>query len=188
MRTYKKLGVLALSVLALGAIGAGNASAAQFTASAAGSLTGSATAAQVFTTNWVTIKCVAAETSGAIGSTSATELHVTVLYKECRLGQFPELLHVSPATYVFTANGEAHLKSPVTFTFTLGLCQLTIPAQSIKTFGFATSGSKLKVTPTVSTLKVTATGGGCGASTSFGSYTGPSEIERVGGGSVSFDP
>ena len=184
----KKFGALAAVVFTLCAVGAANASAAQFTASATGTLAGKATANHVFTTNWVTIKCAAAETSGAIDKTSTTELHVTVLYKECRLGQFPELLHVTPATYVFTANGEAHLKSSFTFNFTLGLCQLTVQAQSMKTFGFASSGSKLKVTPSAGPLLITATGGGCGASTSLGSYTGSSEIERVGGGSIAFDP
>ncbi len=61
----RKLGGLA-AVFVLCAIGAANASAAQFTASATGSFEGKALSNQVFTTNAGTVTCSTAATTGTI--------------------------------------------------------------------------------------------------------------------------
>jgi len=197
----KKLGVL-VAVFALCAIGAANASAANFTASAVGSLTGKALENQVFTTNGGTVTCTKAATSGEIKETTATKQHVTVNYSGCTAFGFATV-HISAATYNFTSNGEVHIESPVTITVTAGIfgeCTVTVGKQTVSKVDFKTEmvvtegPPKVEhpistvVTPTVEKIKYTSTGGVCGSSGENGTYKGANTVERVGGGFVSFDP
>jgi hypothetical protein len=191
MRTMKKFGVLAVAVFALSVIGVANASAAQFTASATGELAGEALETQVFTTNGGTVECTTAATTGSIVATASTEQEVTVNYSGCKAFGIANV-DISPATYLFTANGEVHIKEAVTITVTKtllsGECTVTVPAQTVGTVDFATNGNNIKVTPTVTGIKYTSSGAPCGTSGENGTYTGPNEVHRVGGGTLSFDP
>ena len=191
MRSMKKFGVLAVVAFALSAIGVANASAAQFTASATGSITGKALATQVFTTNGGTTECSTAATSGTIEKTADTKQHVTVKYSGCTAFGFATV-DISDATYLFTSNGTAHIQNTIKIQPTLFggvLCTVTVKPQSVNTVDFENSGANnVKVTPTVAGIVYESTGGICGSGGANGTYTGANEVSRVGGGTLRFDP
>ena len=188
MRSFKKFGVLAVVVFALSAA---NASAAEFTFSATGSIEGKALATQVFTTNGGKVECSTAATSGTIGKLGGKAQHVTVKYSGC-VGYKIATVHVSIATFNFTSDGTVHNQNTITITPTLfgaSLCTVSVTPQTVGTIDYAISGtSNVKVTPTVSGIKYHSTGGSCGSAGENGTYTGASEVNRVGGGSLTFDP
>ncbi|HKO39338.1 MAG TPA: hypothetical protein VJU14_13320 [Solirubrobacterales bacterium] len=186
MTSLKKFGVL-LAVFALSAIGAANASAAQFTASATGTLTGKATATQIFTVNGGQVKCSTAATSGTIKSIATGEQTVETKYSGCTAFGFATV-HITPAFYNFTAGGEVHIENEITITVTGAACTITIKPQPVGTIGYSNNGGKIKVTPNVIGISYTSSGGLCGTSGGNGTYTGANEIERVGGGTLTFDP
>ena len=186
MRSFKKFGVLAVVAFALCAIGAANASAATFTASATGSLTGKATATQVFTTNGGQVKCSTAATSGEIKSVASAEQHVTVKYTGCNAFGFVNT-HITDATYLFTADGTVHILNTITITPTGAGCTQTVKPQTVGSVTYTNSGTKLVITPNVTGITYSSTGGICGASGANGTYSGSNEVERVGGGSISWD-
>jgi hypothetical protein len=178
MRPFKKLGVLAVVVFALSAIGAANASAAQFTYTGPFSFSGEAGSSQVFTFNSGQLKCNVAESQGTAPYFFSDELHLTVTYKQCTYLNSPA--HVSQATYKFTANGEVHMGG-ITILSTFGGCHFTIPAQTRKSVSY--SGS-LKLTTNLTGIVYTSTGGLCGSSGISGTYSGENKINGV----VSHDP
>ena len=201
---FKKLGALAAVVLALSAIGVASASAAQFTASATGSLTGEAWENQVFTFNGGTVSCTDGDMSGKIEKTADTQQHVTVNYSGCSAFGF-STVDISPATYQYTSNGDLHIKNrnnaqetpviPITITPTLfgsSICTVTISAQTLDQFdgnvNFSNWGiDEVRVDPELHNIKYTSTGGACGSSGENGTLTGAGEFRRVGGGTVRFD-
>jgi len=187
MLTLKKFGVLGVVIFALSAISVANASAAQFTASATGSLVGKQLETQVFTFNGGQLKCSTAETAGPISKTADTQLHMTVSLKVCLFNGFLTV-HVSPITFTITSNFKFHLDNTITINVTGGGCSLSLAPQTVGSVGFANNGSKMRMVPNVSGITYTATGGICGSSGTNGTYTGANEYERVGGGSLSFDP
>ncbi|HKO39341.1 MAG TPA: hypothetical protein VJU14_13335 [Solirubrobacterales bacterium] len=187
MRSFKKFGVL-VGVLALSAIGAANASAAQFTYSATGTLSGKATSTQVFTTNGGQIKCTTAAVSGTIKSIATEEQTVEVKYSGCTAFGFVNT-HITPAQYNVTASGEVHPENTTTVTPTGAGCSITVGPQTITKIVTSNTGFWIfKWTKQIHSMVYSSTGGLCGASGSNGTYTGTIEVERVGGGSASFDP
>jgi hypothetical protein len=188
----KKLGIL-VAVFALSAIGAASASAhAEFTASATGSLAGSAVEPNVFTTSGGTVTCNNAATSGTIAETAATAQHVTVKYSSCTAFGFVNT-HISDATYLFTAatGTNVHVQNQIKITpttFGFSACTVTVNPQTVGTVDYANSGANnVRVTPTVTGIAYTSTGGICGPSGNNGTYSGASEISRVGGGTLRYD-
>ena len=192
MRSMKKLGVL-VAVFALSAIGASNASAAEalFTASSTGSLVGSAENHHTFVTNGGTVTCSKAAISGTIAKTADTQQHVTVRYgTECAAFGFASV-HISDATYLFTAKtGEnVHLLNTVIITptfFGSSICTVTIPPQTLSTVDYSNLGTnKVTVNATVAGIHYTVHNGGgsCGSVGTFsnGTYVGANIIERPGG-------
>jgi hypothetical protein len=189
MRSMKKLGVL-VAVFALCAIGAANASAATFTASATGSIVGKATATQEFTINAGTVRCSTAESSGTIVSTASPEQTVTVTYKKCTAFSGFVPVHDIHASYNFTADGSVHIEKTITITVTapFGTCHVTVEPQTVSSVAYANlAGGKMSVTPNVTGIKYSTTGGTCGSGGTNGTYKGANEVERVGGGSISWD-
>lgn len=185
MRSFKMFGAL-VAVLALSAFGVANASAATFTASETGTLTGEATSTQVFTTDsGGKVECKKAATSGTIKAKETTEQHVTVNYSECTAFGVPA--EVTTATYNFTANGEVHILNNVII-HVLGFfpCTITVPPQTVKTAGYSGSGT-ITTTANVTKISYSSTGGLCGSSGTAATYTGSNKTSRVGGGSISFD-
>lgn len=191
MSSMKKLGVL-VAVFALCAVGAANASAAEFTASATGELEGHATATQVFTTEpGKVVECSKAATLGKIEKTADTQQTVGVNYSGCTAFGFATV-DISEAKYQFTSSGEVHIKNTITITPTLfgsSLCTVTVGPQSLKSVGYANAGtSNVTVTPNVKGITSTSSGGSCGNNSTSGTYTGTNEVNRKGGGTVRFDP
>ncbi len=190
MRSFKKIGALVLVVAAFSAVGVANASAAEFTASSTGSLTGVATQDQVFNTGAGVIVCKKAATSGTIAATKATNQHVTVNYSECKAFNTGAPVDISAATYNFTSNGQVDIVQPITIKVTAFLieCTVTVFAQTVGTVDFATSGTGVSVTPTVTGITSTGTGGICGAHNTTGSYSGTNKVSHATSGqTVSFD-
>jgi hypothetical protein len=187
MHNFKKLGALTCAVLALCAITAVSASAAAFTYSATGTIVGKALTGQTFTFSAGQLKCLGAETTGAIVSTNSQELHLTVSYKSCTALGFAGV-DVSPMTYVLTANGEVHIKGAMTTNVTGAACHLTVDPQTRKSVTYTNNFARLKVAFNLTGLVYTSTGGLCGAGGANGTLTGEIELERVGGGTISHDP
>ncbi len=189
MRSFKKIGAIALAVVAFSALGVASASAAEFTASSTGSLTGAATADQVFNTGAGEVVCKTAATTGTVASTKATNQHVTVTYGTCKAFGIATV-DISAATYNFTSNGQVHIVNPITITVTGFLieCTVTVPAQTVGTVDFATSGTGVAVTPTVTGITSTGNGGLCGGHNTTGTYTGASKVSHsTAGQTLSFD-
>ncbi|HKO37476.1 MAG TPA: hypothetical protein VJU14_03820 [Solirubrobacterales bacterium] len=186
MRTLKQLGVLAVVVFALSATGTANASVDTFTASATGNVFGKALETQTFTVNGGQITCATAETFGPIEKTASTEQHLTVAYRGCTAFSLANV-DISPATYLITASGQVHLLNTVTINVTSASCSISMGPQTVGSFSFSNNAGKLKLTPNVTGITYTSTGGTCGASGSNGTFTGKSELERMGGGTLAFD-
>lgn len=130
MPAFKKCGALALVVSALSVIVVANASAAAFTASSVGPFTGQATEAHVFTTSSGQIKCTTVEASGTVTSLTSSEQHMTMNYKNCTAFGFASV-HISPATYLFTANGTVHFKNSIKVNVTVAGCEIIFIPQSV---------------------------------------------------------
>ena len=134
------------------------------------------------------MKCTTAATSGTIASTNFSEQEMTVSYSTCTAFGFVNT-DISPATYLFTASGLVHLKNTISISPTGAGCSLTIhPQNALGTISYTNlAGGKLGIDPNVKNIAYTSTGGLCGSAGTNGTYTGNSEVERVGGGSISWD-
>jgi len=192
MCNFRKLGMV-VAVLALSAIGAANASAASFTASATGELSGEALEKQVFTTAAGTVECTGADVTGTIVATASEEQDVEVELTGCKAFGVATV-HISKQKYKYTANGEFHIKSPITITVTRTLftahCSQVFPAQTAGELHYVNSNGMTDIVPTVTELEYTSTGGICGTAGTHtdGTYFGKTTVKRVGGGTTSFDP
>lgn len=187
MRSFRHLRMAVVLVFAISAVVSAQASAAPtFTYSATGELTGHALNTQEFTVSAGTIKCLSASSSGKIESTNFAEQHLTVAYSSCSaFGFTPE---VSGGTYLFKANGEVQFASALKFNVPAIGCSITFTTQTAKAVAYDNNSGKLIQTSNLSGLKYTSSGGFCGASGENGTFKGNNEIERVGGGTVAFDP
>jgi hypothetical protein len=189
MRKLRSLAGI-IGVVAICAVGAATASAAQFTASATGTLVGHALENQVLTTNGGEVVCSKAAAEGAIISTASAEQEVTVNYSGCTAFGFANV-DVSPEKYLFTAFGPVHIKNSVTITPTLfgaSLCTTTVPPQTVSAVAFANSGlANIKEVPFVTGITYTSTGGACGLAGANGTLKGAIEWTRSGGGTLRFD-
>lgn len=189
MRSFKLFGAL-LAVVALGAIGVGNASAASFTATESAELEGTATATQVFTTEAGTVECTGLSATGNAVAGAQTEQEATVHYSGCQA--FFSNVHISPATYDFTSNGEVHLTNTITITVTnvFGECTVTVTPQTIGTVTYSSTGTGgINLTPHVKNIAYHESGGfPCKTGTfTNGTYTGDSHVFPK-KGALSFDP
>jgi hypothetical protein len=186
MRPVKMVALAA--ALAISLVGVTSASAAQFTASAVGELTGKATSTQKLTTGAGTIECTTAATSGSITSIAASEQAALVVYGGCRMLGFITA-EVSPANYVFTSTGEVRIAKPITIKLPLSGCSIVIRDQTVSSVSFTNAGeTNVMESSSVSGILSVGSGGICGGSSSVGQYSGNSEISRVGGGTLRFDP
>jgi hypothetical protein len=183
----KNFGALAI-VLALSVIGVANASAAEFTASNTSTLTGTAEENQVFTTNGGTYTCPNISVTGEVLKTASPEQEVTVFYAGCT-GPFSSQVHITPATYTFTASGQVHINSTITMKVTtpLGTCHTTVTPQTLGTVDYETDASgKIVIRPTVEKIAYHASGL-CGSSGTNGTYNGISKV-YLEAGTLQYDP
>jgi hypothetical protein len=183
-RFIKMLAVTSVAALALTAMAAAGASAATFTASATGSLTAIDTTDHQFTTGTGTVTCKKAHTTGTIVSTAAASQHVTVAYSECTAYGFPAT--VSNATYELYAGGTVDVENTITVTVPFLGCKLTVEAQKgLKSASYTNKSGKLEQHSAVTGI-VSKGEGSCGGG-SNGAYHGSSLVERVGGGTLTWD-
>jgi hypothetical protein len=187
MRNLMNLCALAITVLALSAIGATSASASGFTFSATGSLVGKALNAQVWKFNGGTVECNTAATTGTVNSTSTGEQLATVNYGSCTAFSL-NVVEFSAVEYRLTASGQLDILN--TFTIKVLGCTVTVGPQQRSAVSFENNSSTGKIIEkaNLSAITYTTNGGVCGSSGSNGTYTGNDEIEREGGGNVAFDP
>ncbi|HEU4737639.1 MAG TPA: hypothetical protein VFS54_01015 [Solirubrobacterales bacterium] len=184
----RKLSVL-VAVFALSAIGAANASAAEFTASTEGALTAESNANQVFKINGGadSVVCTTIAVTGkAVKSGSAQE--ATVHYSNCT-GPLGSPVDPFSATYLFTAGGTVHIVEEVTLKVKtiLGTCHISVPKQTVSSVAYTNeAGGKVKIAPKVTKITYTTTGFPCPAGGNDGTYEGNSVI-GVTGGTASVD-
>lgn len=189
MRNSKRFISLAGAVLALSAIGAANAPAAEFTASATGQLTGkSVTTPPVWTFNGGQFKCTSSTQTGEIKSTAFSSLHVTNGYSGCVMFGLPAQVP-GAFTPVYHANGTVDFPYAMTVYVPAAFCSVEIPSQSaLSSVTWENNSGKLLQKVKVTGITYTTTGPVCGASGTNGTFTANNELARVGGGSLSFDP
>jgi hypothetical protein len=99
-------------------------------------------------------------------------------------------VHISEAEYEFTAPSTVHILNTITITVTgEEECTITVKPQTVGNVAFSNSAphGKVIVTPAINNIAYTSTGKICGASGANGTYTGKNEVERVGGGFVTYD-
>jgi hypothetical protein len=189
MRLWKTIGALCAVVLCVA--GAGNAYAAQFTASSVGTTAGHAISAQVFTFAAGTVSCSVAAAKGPINSVASTERTVVVTYSGCTAFGVSGA-DVGKAEYRYTAGGALDVLNNVSITPTFlgaSMCTVTVGPQSKTAVGYSNAGSSnVEATHNVTGLGYTASGGLCGASGTTGTLAGTEEFNREGGGTVRFDP
>jgi hypothetical protein len=186
MRSIKL--VLGLAVgLVFGVAMTASASASSFLSSAKEALLSTNVSAQVFVTEAGTIECTKAKiTGGESGGTESNEAKGVVKYESCEAFGFVELT-ISPVEYLALADGEGHILKLVGIE-TTG-CEVSVPAQLINKFDYATKGNNLLIEPLVTGLKYTASGSLCTKSGTFanGTYKGHSEV-MIAHGTLSFMP
>jgi len=192
MRSFKHFGAL-VAVFALCALGAANAQAApKFTSSTGeGSLSGEATTNQVFTAGFGNVTCTAVDVSGTVAGTEKTEQESTVQYTNCKALGVPTA-HVTPATYLFTANGTVHVQNSITITITKSIvnahCTLTITPQTLGGITYSNDSPNETVAANTSGIDYHSSGGACGSAGTHtdGTYTGTTLVKSS-SGSISWD-
>lgn len=162
-----------------------SASASSFLSSAKEKLLAENVATQVFTTEAGTAECAKASvTAGESSGAEATQQSVTIKYEGCKTFGFVEVT-ISPAEYVFTAEGEVFISKSMSIK-TTG-CEVSVPAQSLHKVDYATKGNNLLLEPLVTGIEYTAAGSACSKTGTFsnGTYKGHSEV-MIAHGTLSF--
>jgi hypothetical protein len=188
-RFAKMLGVTCVAALALSAMATAGASAAQFTWSSTGPITGTSTGLQTFSAGGgSSVTCTHAHTHGTVKKIADTEQHVTVTYSGCTAHTFlgPAAATVTPATYNLTANGEVHVLNTIVIHVPAFGCTTNVAPQTLKSVSYTNkAGGKIEqhsnVTGIVSTSIFP-----CPSGTN-GTYSGSNLLERP-GGTLTFHP
>lgn len=187
-RHFSKLHIALLSAGALLAPTAAHA--AEFTYSEVGSIEGEALERQAFGFTGGELGCNGATARGILNTTDFTERRLTVAYSVC-VAFGIAAVHVSPAHFRFWASGEAEIEKAITIDVTVPLlpdCQVAIAPQTVGEVGYYNNDNNLVITPHLTGISYTSTGGLCGSSGSNGTFTGAIEVNRAGGGWIAFDP
>jgi hypothetical protein len=190
-RFAKIVAVTCVAAFALAAVSVAGASAApKFTASAIGTLSGTQSGNQVFTaTGSEAITCKKAHTTGSVIATESAEQEVTVEYSECTAATFLGNISstVSNATYNLTANGTVHILNTITIHVGgIANCNIVVgPQTPTGSVSYANSSGKISQSSAVTGIVSTSTGLCPHGST--GTYSGSNLVERVGGGTLSWD-
>jgi len=184
-RFAKTLGAACLAASALAAMGAAGASAALFTASETGQLTGTSTGAHVFTPGGGgTVTCNHDHMIGTIVSTEAASQHVRVVHTQCTAFGFAPTL--TEGTFELHANGEVDIENTITYT-AFGCSTSIKPQKGLKGVSYTSSGGKLTLHFALKGIVSTTTGFPCSGGTT-GTTTGSFVIERAGGGTLGWHP
>lgn len=186
------LKVLGLALVAMLALGATSASAAEFhSESASTTVTGSQSTTNTFTTDSGTVHCSTATFTGSQSGTTATAVKVTPTYTGCKSTGFIEAnvtVDTNGCHYNITADGQVHLeeceagKSGIVVT--APFCTITVTSgQTLNSVSFANTGSgttqEVTVTANVNNIAYHESGGLCknsGSSTTGGTYGGSVKV------------
>lgn len=181
-RIYRTLVLACVVVGALAAVSAAGASAApHFKASAKGSLKGTQTGNQVFTTGAGEVSCTKAATTGTVTNLEAVEQEVAVKYTGCTAFSFVGA-EISEAKYNLHANGEVDVLNSIKITVPLAGCSVTVsPQKGLKAVTYTNVSGKIEEASKVESIVSKGTGGICGGENKTGSYKGSNLVELVGG-------
>lgn len=180
MRTLKTFGVALVAIFALAAVVSASASAASFLATKTGKLTGEKLQTQVFKTKGGTVECTTLKVSSGEVTELMTETQLaTIKYENCTAYGIVKA-EISPAEYLFMANGEVGIKKAITIKATG--CEITVPAQTVSSVAYKNSGEGIEIVPSVTNIESSGTGITCTYSTEKeGTYKGTSFTELEGG-------
>jgi hypothetical protein len=124
--------------------------------------------------------------TGKLTSVASPEMEFTISYGGCTGFGFTGA-EVSPATFNVTATGTAHLLNTVTIKIPIVGCDVTIKPQSFNLLNFTNTTGRIQLLFQLAHILYTSTGGLCGSSGENGTFTGKTEISRVGGGTLAWD-
>jgi hypothetical protein len=169
--------------LVLAVLGAPSASAHEFVASKAGTITGKHLNAQKFKTNAGVFECKKQTTEGSVAAGSQKALIVKVQFRECAYFGFG--MEASVAEFELSAEGTVTIKKLVTLTVPLAECEITFPTAGNSNLKAATyknlTGGKLEIKALLEKMSYGATGGVCGEPGANGAFSGNSEVELPSG-------
>ncbi len=180
MKRMNIAGLCLVAVCATSAISVASASAAlEFTATAMGSLAGSAMSNQIFTTSAGTVECTGLKLSAGEAELKASSQNATIKYEGCTAFGFVGA-EISPAEYEFKINGEVKILKAITIKAT-SACTSTVPAQTVKTVKYINRivGGKMVVEIETAVTGIESSGKGflCEYATEKkGTYTGTSLV------------
>ena len=140
MKHVKIFGMTVMALLAVSAVGVSGASAALllFLASTTGLLLGHLVGGpHQFVTEEGTVECEVANAHGTVSST-ATEIQAAIVtYEKCKVSGLGVSATITPAEYLFNANGTATLDNLVKVNAGSGLCIINIEPQGpLSTIGY----------------------------------------------------
>lgn len=195
IRNLKVLGLALVAMLALGATMASGAFAASFHSdtSTTTTLKGTATGDHVFDAAGSTITCTGAEFNGSQSGSTAADVTMTAKYSGCSVSilgfKISANVDMGNCAYTFFANGKVSVvdsslgncdSDKITYRVSnfLGECDVEVGESGNSeltgvTYTGTTTGSSITVTPNVTGIDGTATGGLCPESGAFtnGQYT-----------------
>jgi len=175
--------LLAVAGAALFVAPASGSAAPHFKWSETGTLTGTQTSNQVFTTGpGKEVVCATAATSGTITEAEGEEQKFAVSYSGCKAFGFINAT-VSKAEYMLHANGEVDVLNTITINVPLGGCHVTVaPQEGLSSVSYANSpAGEITESSAVTGISETSSGSLCGSSGANASYTG-SNVVHLGSG------
>ncbi len=125
-----------------------------------------------------------------VGTTAAKSEDQLALvdYENCTAFGFITV-RISPAHYLFLANGTVHILKEIKINVPANGCEVGVPAQETHSVAYKNSGKNILIEPNVTGIKYSQNancGGGAG-NFANGTYTGNLEV-MIPNGTVSFDP
>lgn len=138
---------------------------------------------QVFSTEEGTVECTEAIVASGTSSTAASASQLAELkYGKCTAFGLVSA-EISPADYVFEANGEVHIEKLIKFFAPALGCEVSVPAQSAKEIKYDDNDGNIELLPKVTGILYTANSK-CTKPGEFknGTYTGNSEVMIAKGG------
>jgi hypothetical protein len=191
MKHVKIFGLALVAMAALGVASASSALAALlFHSSATGTLLAKLVgAAHKFKTSAGTVECTSANGEGAITEKLAEVQLVLVTYANCTVTEpIKSGATVSPADYLFNANGTVKLDNTVTIKPSPEICKITVGPQSLTGITYANIAGppmEIEVKANVSAIHYSISGGAgfCGAEGAHtdGTYSGTEKAKEDGG-------
>jgi hypothetical protein len=193
-RNLKVMGLAVVAALALTAVVASAASAAEFHSSTTNTkITGAQTTTHQFVTDPGTVTCKKATFSGEQAAKTAASITITPSYTECTLatifGNIAVTVNFNGCDYTFDATGLVHIECPAGKNVVVSGpgCTVTVPAQTVNKVSYSNTGvagaRDIDVNAEASKIKYSYTGFTCGSGsgTENGTYTGLTTVQGSSG-------